>query len=167
MVQDISFSRNRREFESTWGWPPSGGRPLVKLQILLCYKESTITTTLYSIFYRPDFANYIDFSDDSRPKKLSYTSFDSYVFNKIEFSRKSINLFHGSDNSGKILSSMDLLIGLLVNKGRKNFGGISSPRGAFYVLYWLMLVPKRRISTLLRLNIPLTKTNTISRKFIL
>ena len=43
---------------------------------------------------------------------------------------------------------MDLLIGLLVNKGRKNFGGISSPRGAFYVLYWLASTEEKNFDSL-------------------
>ena len=79
-----------------------------------------------SIFHRSDFADYINLSNYSRPEKLSYTHFDSYIYNKIEFSQKSINLFHGFDGSGKILSSTDLLVGLL----DRNFGRVSSSRAA-------------------------------------
>ena len=59
-----------------------------------------------SIFHRSDFADYINLANDSSPEKLSYTHFDSYIYNKIEFSQKSINLFHGFEDSGKILSSI-------------------------------------------------------------
>ena len=118
----------------------------------------------HSIFHRSDFANYIDFSDDSCPKKLSYTPFDSYINNKIKFSQKSINLFHGSDDSGKILSSTDLSVGLL----DRNFGCVSSSRAARVLRSMLdessnnpneklmMMLRKRMTLTLLRPNIPLT-----------
>ena len=118
----------------------------------------------HSIFHRSDFANYIDFSDDSCPKKLNYTPFDSYIYNKIKFSQKSINLFHGSDDSGKILSSTDLLVGLL----DMNFSRVSSSRAARVLRSMLdessnnpneklmMMLRKRMTLTLLRPNIPLT-----------
>ena len=73
----------------------------------------------------------ISISRTSRPEKLSYIHFDSYTYNKIKFSQESINLFHGFEDSGKTLSSTDLLVGLL----DKSFGRVSLSRAARFLRY--------------------------------